>query len=325
MRRELVYDEKVGGWCMEEAVLFCAFRFSGIGLLFLMLINVHRNRNNRRKMFLIYRMMIFAFPIIILNLLWYLCDRSYIPGGASAALAFKILCYGAVAAETALTLLYGRFYIRIRHASGLRILKALKYMPAVLLVLISIVDAEQTATVVYLMMGAFLLHNSTLSQLISLDPLTRLNNRSEFRNYLNAKMALPGRGRLCLLMMDMNGFKSINDTYGHLEGDAALRRVSMCLKKACADVPGRPFIARYGGDEFIVVADTDNNFETERICDSIHMILALENHKAQAPYQLTVSIGTARCDNSIHTIYDLVAKADQELYRKKQKRKRMSA
>ena len=209
MRRELVYDEKVGGWCMEEAVLFCAFRFSGIGLLFLMLINVHRNRNNRRKMFLIYRMMIFAFPIIILNLLWYLCDRSYIPGGASAALAFKILCYGAVAAETALTLLYGRFYIRIRHASGLRILKALKYMPAVLLVLISIVDAEQTATVVYLMMGAFLLHNSTLSQLISLDPLTRLNNRSEFRNYLNAKMALPGRGRLCLLMMDMNGFKSI--------------------------------------------------------------------------------------------------------------------
>ncbi|MCH4193319.1 MAG: GGDEF domain-containing protein [Butyrivibrio sp.] len=310
---------------MEEAVLFCAFRVSGIGLLLMMLVNVHRNRNNRRKMFLIYRMMIFALPLILLNLLWYLCDRMLIPGGAPAALAFRILCYGAVAAETVLTLLYGKCYIRVPHSAAVPALRILKYIPAVLLVLISILDMEQTVTVIYLMMGAFLLHNNTLSQLISLDPLTRLNNRSEFRNYLSAKMALPTRGRLCLLMMDMNGFKSINDTYGHLEGDAALKRVSMCLKKACADVPGRPFIARYGGDEFIVVAETDNNFETERICDSIHMTLALENHKAQAPYQLTVSIGTARCDSSMHTIYDLVARADQELYRKKQKRKRMSA
>ena len=319
MRRELVYDEKVGGWCMEEAVLFCAFRFSGIGLLFLMLINVHRNRNNRRKMFLIYRMMIFAFPIIILNLLWYLCDRSYIPGGASAALAFKILCYGAVAAETALTLLYGRFYIRIRHASGLRILKALKYMPAVLLVLISIVDAEQTATVVYLMMGAFLLHNSTLSQLISLDPLTRLNNRSEFRNYLNAKMALPGRGRLCLLMMDMNGFKSINDTYGHLEGDAALRRVSMCLKKACADVPGRPFIARYGGDEFVIIMENKlSDLCGEMIRGFRQRMRDHSESYRELPGQVVLAAGMASYVPGTDNSYmDVFQRADEKMYKNK--------
>ena len=136
---------------------------------------------------------------------------------------------------------------------------------------------------------------------------------------------MPGRNRLSLLMMDMNGFKYINDTYGHLEGDAALKRVAMCLKKACADIPGRPFIARYGGDEFIVVTETDNDFEVERICDGIHMMLALENHKAKAPYQLTVSIGTARCNGGTHSIYDLIEKADRELYRKKQKRKRITA
>lgn len=310
---------------MEETVLFIVFRLSCMGIIFLMLFSMQRNRNNRKKSFLFYRMLLVSMPLTAWNLLWYIFSGMQLPGGLEAGNVILAVYYVNLAAELFLIMIYCRCYVRLIPAKA-GVMKVILYcVPSFLILLTAVVDREQTFTMVELLFGAAFIYNSILNQLISLDPLTRLNNRNEFRSYLRAKMNMPGRNRLSLLMMDMNGFKSINDTYGHLEGDAALKRVAMCLKRACADIPGRPFIARYGGDEFIVVTETDNEFEVERICDGIHMMLALENHKAKAPYQLTVSIGSARCNSSMHSIYDLIEKADQELYRKKQKRKRITA
>lgn len=310
---------------MEEMVLFVVFRLSCMGIILLMLFSMQRNRNNRKKSFLFYRMLLISLPLTAWNLLWYLFSSALIPGGMEAANVILAIYYVNLITELFLIMIYCRCYVRLL-PSRKGILSAILYsIPSLLILLTAVFDREQTFTMVELLFGAAFIYNSILNQLISLDPLTRLNNRNEFRSYLRAKMNMPGRNRLSLLMMDMNGFKYINDTYGHLEGDAALKRVAMCLKKACADIPGRPFIARYGGDEFIVVAETDNDFEVERICDGIHMMLALENHKAKAPYQLTVSIGTARCNGGTRSIYDLIEKADRELYQKKQKRKRITA
>ena len=83
-------------------------------------------------------------------------------------------------------------------------------------------------------------------QLISTDPLTGLNNRNRFETYMLSLFSnVDQADDVYLLMMDADGFKQINDQYGHVEGDHALQVVSAVLKDACS--PSGGFIARYGG------------------------------------------------------------------------------
>ena len=87
-------------------------------------------------------------------------------------------------------------------------------------------------------------------QLISTDPLTGLNNRNRFETYMMSLFSNVDQAEdVYLLMMDADGFKQINDRYGHVEGDHALQVISATLKEVCSASGG--FIARYGGDEFV--------------------------------------------------------------------------
>jgi diguanylate cyclase (GGDEF)-like protein len=217
---------------------------------------------------------------------------------------------------------YAYFYldIEIRHRN--RMLKktiedAICIMPSVFLVAVAFVDKTQIITIALVLLYLMALYIDNQNELISLDPLTRLNNRNELTGYLWYKLSTPMRGRICLLMMDMNRFKSINDTYGHVEGDQALIAVASCLKKACGGIPGRPFIARYGGDEFIVVMETESDLDVEHLCDYIHMTLAVENHRLKKPYNLSISIGWVRNEQNNRSIKKLLRRADIELYEKK--------
>lgn len=89
-------------------------------------------------------------------------------------------------------------------------------------------------------------------QLISTDPLTGLNNRNRFETYMLSLFSNVDQAEdVYLLMMDADGFKQINDRYGHVEGDHALQVISATLKEVCSASGG--FIARYGGDEFVVL------------------------------------------------------------------------
>ena len=154
-------------------------------------------------------------------------------------------------------------------------------------------------------------------QLISTDPLTGLNNRNRFETYMLSLFSGADQADdVYLLMMDADGFKQINDHYGHVEGDHALQVVATALKDVCSPAGG--FIARYGGDEFVVLQKAAAEQDVIDLCSAIDDELA----HAEVPYALRMSIGYARVGDSVDTWQDLLRAADAELYRVKAEKKK---
>lgn len=160
--------------------------------------------------------------------------------------------------------------------------------------------------------GIMYIYMTMQEQLISRDPLTQLNNRNQLYQYLSVKIRHVQKDKpLFLIIIDINKFKSINDTYGHIEGDRALRLVADCLKKACSEQ--NFFISRYGGDEFIIICELAASQSIENVCESIHSGL----REIDVPYSLTVSIGCAQYNYSIKTQQEFISLADKQLYKVK--------
>ena len=154
-------------------------------------------------------------------------------------------------------------------------------------------------------------------QLISTDPLTGLNNRNRFETYMLSLFSNVDQAEdVYLLMMDADGFKQINDRYGHVEGDHALQVISAALKEVCSASGG--FIARYGGDEFVVLQKAVAEQDIMHLCATINDELA----RAEVPYLLRMSIGYARVGDGVDTWQDLLRAADAELYRVKREKKK---
>ena len=170
---------------------------------------------------------------------------------------------------------------------------------------------------VMLTIELLLLSLGTIMQAISVDKLTQVNNRQNLIGFINYKLKNHVHD-VYLLMLDMDNFKAINDTYGHVEGDNALVSTSRAIKASCGGYIPRPYIARYGGDEFIIVIETDDPQDIVRISESIQSNLSI--YDAAVPYQLNLSIGTAKVKEG-QTPKDLIHEADKMLYDIKRKRK----
>ncbi len=167
--------------------------------------------------------------------------------------------------------------------------------------------------------GIFLVYLNSEEMLISVDPLTQLSNRNKLYKYLGGRMrSEQDRLALHLVLIDVDYFKGINDRYGHVEGDSALKRVADALRMACSD--RKTMVARYGGDEFIIVCNGMKDEEVKELCARAKEILKKLNEDAKAPYPLTMSMGYARCTRQIQYIPDLIEAADQELYKIKRAR-----
>lgn len=157
---------------------------------------------------------------------------------------------------------------------------------------------------------------SLQEQLISIDPLTQLKNRSFLAQRMEECMASwNGKKELYIMIMDINYFKKINDTFGHVEGDRALILLSDVLKKICT--ARTDFLCRYGGDEFIILHETNKGGNTIDVEKQIHESLA----KLNLPYPLEVSIGSARYVPNIKDWQDFIKVADAKMYEIKKKRK----
>ena len=151
------------------------------------------------------------------------------------------------------------------------------------------------------------------NQLISTDPLTSLNNRNQLQRYLllqrDAKDSY-------VIMVDVDHFKQINDTYGHVEGDKALILVSKALKKACGRLKMSVFLCRYGGDEFLMIAQTQKPDDVLKVVrDCLQEQIA--NREDSQTYTIEVSLGYARWDGNVANFKDCVAHADQKMYEDK--------
>ena len=156
----------------------------------------------------------------------------------------------------------------------------------------------------------------SLNDQVSIDELTRLNNRNQLKKYIVGEAAKQNsdKNTRYVLMIDLNKFKSINDEYGHVEGDNALKRTADALKAACSDNSLKTFIARYGGDEFIIVTRTDNEELVKELCSNIKATLIRMNDEAGAKYELTASIGYSQYRGGVTEFQSALAKADEALY-----------
>ncbi len=155
------------------------------------------------------------------------------------------------------------------------------------------------------------------NQQISTDSLTGLNNRRQFDYYLKSVVA-GHNSKWFLILMDINNFKSINDVYGHLEGDNALRIVGHILKKTC----GRfgVFLCRYGGDEFAILMAPNKEYSPDDLIDLLNEELTLFNKQHMDSYQIAISYGISEYDASSTTpIESFIKQADAEMYRDKKR------
>ena len=160
---------------------------------------------------------------------------------------------------------------------------------------------------------------TSLNDQVSIDELTRLNNRTQLKKYIASDVPKQNSGisDRYVLMIDLNKFKQINDQYGHVEGDFALRRAADALKISCSENPMKTFIARYGGDEFIIIAKTEDEDLVKDLCSRIKENIVRLNNESGAKYELTASIGYAGYSGGIECFQKALNDADEALYREK--------
>lgn len=160
---------------------------------------------------------------------------------------------------------------------------------------------------------------------ISADPLTSLNNRRELSKFLLRELGereQPRSGALSLIMMDVDGFKQINDTYGHFYGDGVLIHVSQILKASCKNT--NAFLARYGGDEFCIVLPPNTEVDAEELIARVHANVANWNQLHPEMKPIGLSIGYAEWDPKKDLSYEsLLDRADERMYAVKNAKKRV--
>jgi diguanylate cyclase (GGDEF)-like protein/PAS domain S-box-containing protein len=147
------------------------------------------------------------------------------------------------------------------------------------------------------------------------DPLTGIGNRAQLRKTLDMAWSRRSEGRLALLFVDLDRFKTINDTYGHEVGDEILLLVTRRLERS---VRGGDHVARFGGDEFVVVCEeVSGRDEALQIASRIRESLSLTYRLSIGEAQVHASVGIA-IDEGQATVDDLLRDADIATYEAKE-------
>ena len=158
-----------------------------------------------------------------------------------------------------------------------------------------------------------------LCELSLKDPLTGLSNRRHFRNVLSREIDVVARSgeSALLLMLDIDHFKKVNDTYGHLAGDRVIQAIAKCLATCM-----RPMdtVARYGGEEFAVILPNCQVSFGKTVAQRIREAVGAVSISVapQVNIQVTVSIGGAYAPEWVRSTTALwIDRADIQLYRAK--------
>jgi len=161
--------------------------------------------------------------------------------------------------------------------------------------------------------------NAGLEQLAMTDYLTSLYNRRYFmqRGTEEFKRAKRNKQPLALLMLDIDQFKKVNDTYGHEAGDMALQQVASVLKSSLREID---ILGRMGGEEFAVLLPNASLHEAGVLAERVQQIMAntsFELPGASLNINITISIGVAVMTDEMSVIDDILRNADAALYHAK--------
>jgi len=160
--------------------------------------------------------------------------------------------------------------------------------------------------------------NKQLKALSRQDRLTGLYNRGHWEECLDLEFSRFQRTqvRSSLVMLDIDHFKSINDTYGHPAGDEVIRQLAKLLTGLARKTD---LVGRYGGEEFGVVLVDTGCVNAEIYCERLRRAAeAIEIVYNDQVITFTVSLGIAELDSDVDSVSDWIARADQALYQSKQ-------
>jgi len=159
--------------------------------------------------------------------------------------------------------------------------------------------------------------NNTLALAVT-DELTGLYNRRYFERHLSIMLAkAQEQGRdMALMLIDMDYFKSVNDTHGHDTGDAVLREFADRLRR---NIRGVDLACRFGGEEFVVLMPDTDYRQAQGVAERVRNAVAEKSFDAGAgqPLTVTVSVGLALNEQTTDTPEMLLKRADVALYRAK--------
>lgn len=153
------------------------------------------------------------------------------------------------------------------------------------------------------------------NEIIFTDCLTGLYNRV-YLEFLHKRACNKKNCWISGIMIDLNGFKQINDNYGHSEGDLALCIFADLLRKSFSEYG---VVTRYAGDEFVIMLNTTDEQLIQKIIKSAKKNFVTENEKNDKPYQLSASMGYAITNLSNETIDDFMNRIDEQMYQDKLK------
>jgi diguanylate cyclase (GGDEF)-like protein len=149
-----------------------------------------------------------------------------------------------------------------------------------------------------------------------LDSLTGLGNRYSFNEFIERLSRAGAKEAYSIVMIDMDHFKAINDTLGHLEGDNALRDMALIIKSCIRETD---FAARYGGDEFVIAVESEYNIE--KLMERIQQAIDNQNEKGKRAYRLQMSYGwdvfTAGPSSSLVSVEIFLDRVDKLMYKNK--------
>lgn len=157
---------------------------------------------------------------------------------------------------------------------------------------------------------------------VSRDFLTGLLNRREFYDLLEFKISnSKKRGEsFGLIMMDMDDFKAINDNFGHVEGDDALKIFANILRSSCKSID---HIIRFAGDEFIIILEDSGDYTIEQVIKRVNFKLDHFNGKGIKKYKISCSSAGIKFDPKKHTSSKrMLHDADMKMYKIKGEKKR---
>lgn len=160
-----------------------------------------------------------------------------------------------------------------------------------------------------------IVYSKKLKKLSVSDALTGTNNRRGLNTILQSEIdnLKASQNNLSVILLDIDHFKKINDTYGHVIGDKVLQRVSEILKK---NIRSSDVIARYGGEEFCIVLNNTSDTQAYTVAEKLRNLIATEAFYSEnkKPFKLTCSFGVYQVPKGVKKINDVFEVVDSALY-----------
>jgi diguanylate cyclase (GGDEF)-like protein len=194
-------------------------------------------------------------------------------------------------------------------------------------ILITIVVAVSAVLAIFavptvLLVRRFMMHGQLLAQ-SRIDTKTGLLNASTWEREATAEMARAVRTGipLALALVDIDHFKSVNDTHGHLVGDKALRAVTDALR---SQLRAYDLAGRFGGEEFAILLPHAREADAHTVAERLRVHIAslsipIRDNDESGPYvKVTISVGVAALDSASRELNDMLAAADAALYHAKE-------